>query len=243
MIRIGTSGWVYKHWRESFYPKELPQKNWFEFYARQYDTVEINNSIYRLPSAAAFEAWRAQAPPRFLYAVKASRYLTHMKKLQDPEEPLETFFERARLLKPRLGPVLYQLPPHWRLNLERFEHFLLALPRGYTHVVEFREPSWFDERVFDLLERYGVAHCIHDMRPLQVPRRVTAQLAYVRFHGAAESDGNYSDAALAAWARQIEEWLSRRLDVYVYFNNDWFSYALSNANTLKHMLGVKEYIL
>jgi uncharacterized protein YecE (DUF72 family) len=123
-IRIGTSGWVYRHWRGIYYPHDLPQRDWFAYYARDFDTVEINNSFYRLPSEAAFDAWREQAPPDFLYAVKASRFITHMKKLKDPEEPLRTFLERAGRLGKTLGPVLYQLPPHWRVNLPRFEHFL-----------------------------------------------------------------------------------------------------------------------
>ena len=147
-IRIGCSGWQYKHWRGDFYPAELPQSRWFAHYALTFDTVEINNSFYRLPEAETFDKWREQAPRAFLYAVKASRFLTHMKKLKDPEEPIERFFDRASHLGRHLGPVLYQLPPNWTLNLERFEHFLQALPRRYDHVIEFREPSWYDDRVF-----------------------------------------------------------------------------------------------
>jgi len=134
-IRIGTSGWVYAHWRGVFYPADLPQRDWFSFYAGSFDTVEINNSFYRLPPAATFETWRQQAPAGFVYAVKASRYLTHLKKLKDPEAPLTRFFEHAGGLGRTLGPVLYQLPPHWRVNLPRFEHFLASLPAGKTHVV------------------------------------------------------------------------------------------------------------
>ncbi len=170
-LRIGTSGWVYGHWRGRFYPPELPQGAWFAHYARAFDTVEINNSFYRLPAAATFDAWREQAPPGFLYAVKASRFLTHMKKLADPEEPLGRFFERAARLGGTLGPILYQLPPRWRVNLPRFEAFLAALPPGYRHVVEFRDASWLREEVFHLMERRGVAHCLHDMRHLEVPAR------------------------------------------------------------------------
>ncbi len=133
---------MYQHWRGLFYPDRLRQSNWFAYYAQVFDTVEINNSFYRLPSAAAFTAWRQQAPPDFVYAVKASRFLTHMKKLRDPGEPLERFFERVRCLGPALGPVLYQLPPHWQVNLPGFETFLAALPPGYAHVIEFRDASW-----------------------------------------------------------------------------------------------------
>jgi len=235
-IWIGTSGWVYPHWRGIFYPQALPQADWFAFYAQSFETVEINNSFYRLPSAAAFDAWREQAPSGFLYAVKASRFLTHLKKLKDPEEPLHRFFERASHLGKTLGPVLYQLPPNWRVNLPRFEHFLAALPQGYTHVVEFRDQSWLIEDVFRLLERYGVAHCIHDMYPLRVPVRVTAPVAYVRFHGDPVYSGDYQLAALEAWARHIGGWHSEKIDVFVYFNNDFGGYALQNALTLKRLL-------
>ena len=235
-LRIGTSGWVYGHWRGRFYPPELPQGAWFAHYSRAFDTVEINNSFYRLPGAATFDAWREQVPPGFLYAVKASRYLTHMKKLADPEEPLGRFFERAARLGETLGPILYQLPPRWRVNLPRFEAFLAALPPGYRHVVEFRDPSWLREEVFHLMERRGVAHCLHDMRPLEVPARVTAPPVYIRFHGDPAHGGNYPPAALAGWAGHIAEWRRRGLDVFVYFNNDIGGYALDNALTLRRLL-------
>ena len=238
-VRIGTSGWVYQHWRGLFYPHDLPQPEWFAHYAHVFDTVEINNSFYRLPSEAAFDAWREQAPPGFLYAVKASRYLTHMKKLKDPEGPLNLFFERADRLGATLGPVLYQLPPRWRLDLPRFEHFLAALPPGHRHIVEFREASWLTEPAFALLERHGVAHCLHDMRPLQVPPRVTAPLVYVRFHGDPAhpaSAGHYDLPTLQSWAARIADWRRQRLDVWVYFNNDNRGYAIENARTLRALL-------
>ncbi len=235
-VRIGTSGWVYNHWRGVFYPKELPQTQWFYFYAREFDTVEINNSFYRLPSAEMFEAWRRQAPPDFLYAVKASRYLTHMKKLKDPEEPIQRFFGRADRLGNTLGPVLYQLPPRWKVNLPRFEHFLSVLPKGYQHVVEFRNASWLIDDVFRMMEQYHVAHCIHDMEPLQIPARVTAPPAYVRFHGDSKHSGNYDEKTLATWARRIADWKAQKLPVFAYFNNDVGGYAVKNARTLKDLV-------
>jgi uncharacterized protein YecE (DUF72 family) len=237
-IRIGTSGWVYNHWRELFYPPSLKQAEWFSYYARQFDTVEINNSFYRLPSAETFTAWRQGAPPGFLFAVKASRYLTHMKKLLDPQEPLKLFFERADHLDDSLGPILYQLPPRWRVNLPRFEAFLAALPRGYLHAVEFREASWLIEEVFRLLERYDVAHCIHDMHPLEVPPRVASRAVYLRFHGVTRYGGSYPAETLAFWGRRIHAWQSEGRDIYAYFNNDIGGYALQNAATLKRMLGL-----
>jgi uncharacterized protein YecE (DUF72 family) len=238
-IRIGTSGWVYAHWRGVFYPADLPQRDWFSFYAKTFDTVEINNSFYRLPATATFESWRQQSPPGFLYAVKASRYLTHLKKLKDPEAPLATLFERAGCLGQTLGPVLYQLPPNWRANLTRFEHFLCSLPAGNTHVVEFRDQSWLIEEVFRMMERYGVAHCIHDMHPLRVPYCATARTVYIRFHGDMENYGDYPPATLATWAERIEDWRLQGHDVFVYFNNDIFGYAVKNALALKRLLGVE----
>jgi len=235
-VRIGTSGWVYNHWRGVLYPAELPPRDWFAAYAAAFDTVEINNSFYRLPSAATFAAWRDQAPAGFLYAVKASRFLTHMKKLKDPEEPLRRFFERAAHLGQTLGPVLYQLPPHWQLNLERFAHFLAALPPGYQHVVEFRDASWLVEEVFQLMEQHQVAHCLHDMYPLKVPLRLTAPTVYVRFHGDAAHSGDYPRAALEQWADQIAAWRGEGRDVYAYFNNDIGGYAVHNARTLREVL-------
>jgi len=235
-IRIGTSGWVYSHWRGVFYPNELRQRDWFAYYARVFDTVEINNSFYRLPNAATFDAWREQAPPDFVYSVKASRFLTHLRKLKDPEEPLHKLFERARRLAETLGPVLYQLPPHWHVDLPRLEHFLSVLPRGYTHLIEFRDESWLIEEVFQLMERHGVAHCIHDMVPLKVPNRVTAPTVYIRFHGDVRHGGDYSLSTLRAWAGHIDAWHSQGRDVFVYFNNDVGGYAVQNAMTLGGLL-------
>jgi uncharacterized protein YecE (DUF72 family) len=235
-VRLGTSGWVYNHWRGLFYPEELRQDDWFEYYARIFDTVEINNSFFRLPTATAFAAWREQAPPDFVYAVKASRFLTHMKKLRDPEEPLQRFFDRVRHLGSTLGPILYQLPPRWQVNLARFETFLSALPQGYSHVVEFRNASWLIDEVFELMERYSVAHCIHDMRPLSIPARVTAPPVYIRLHGDPAHGGDYQAASLEIWTKRITEWQRRGLDIFVYFNNDIGGFAVQNAQTLKELL-------
>ena len=236
-IRIGCSGWQYKHWRGDFYPAELPTARWFAHYALSFDTVEINNSFYRLPPAETFAAWREQAPARFLYAVKASRFLTHMKKLKDPEDPLARFFDNARQLGARIGPVLYQLPPRWPLNLERLEIFLRALPRGYRHTVEFREPSWYDERVYELLRRYNVALCLHDMQGSTSGRLVVGPFIYVRFHfGTKKYGGGYSDDRLDEWA----EWLTARaadgLHVFAYFNNDSGGHAPRDAVRLRQKI-------
>jgi uncharacterized protein YecE (DUF72 family) len=230
---VGCSGWQYAHWRGDFYPAELPTSRWFAHYALTFDTVEINNSFYRLPTAETFAKWREQAPSHFLYAVKASRFLTHMKKLKDPEDPLARFFDNAKQLGPRLGPVLYQLPPRWPLNLERFEIFLRALPRGYRHTVEFRDPSWYDERVYELLRRYNVALCLHDMQGSASGKLVVGPFIYVRLHGTRKYGGRYPDARLDDWADWLAERAAEGLHVFAYFNNDTGGHAPRDAVRLR----------
>ena len=235
--RIGTSGWVYPHWRHVFYPPDLPQKQWFVHYARYFDTVEINNTFYRLPSEATFDAWRQQAPAGFVYAVKASRYITHVRRLRECAEPVEHFLSRARRLGPHLGPILYQLPPRWKPNLERLAQFLTLLPPDLVHVFEFRDERWFIPEVFDLLREHRVGFCIFHMPDLETPLEVTSNVVYIRLHGAgALYMGSYPDEALRLWAERIQGWWASGLQVYVYFNNDAFGNAVRNALTLKEML-------
>ncbi|MBN2031377.1 DUF72 domain-containing protein [bacterium] len=235
-IHIGTSGWVYNHWRTIFYPKELKQHDWFAFYAQHFDTVEINYSFYRLPSQSVFDAWREQAPSGFLYAVKFSRFLTHVKKLKDPEQPIQTFFERADHLAKTIGPILYQLPPSWEINLPRFQSFCEALPKNYHHVIEFRNPSWLTEEVFQLMKRHHISHCIHDKLEFDIPLPITASPIYIRFHGDSAPTGDYGDTFLEKWAGQIDDWNKQSYDIFIYFNNDFEGYALKNAMGLKKLL-------
>ena len=238
-VRIGCSGWQYKHWRGDFYPAELPQSRWLEYYAQCFDTVEINNTFYRLPEAATFAAWRRRAPPRFVYAVKASRFLTHMKKLKDPEAPLDLFFSRAERLGPSFGPVLYQLPPRWPVNLQRFETFLKALPRSRRHAVEFREPSWYSDEVFALLGRHRVALCLHDMTGSASERLAVGPFVYVRFHGTEKYSGSYSNAMLESWAEWLAERLRAGVPVYAYFNNDVGGHAPRDAVRLRAAIAAR----
>jgi len=232
-VRVGCSGWQYAHWRGNFYPADVPQREWFAHYARHFDTVEINNTFYRLPESGTFAAWRRHAPRGFVYAVKASRFLTHMKKLKEPEEPLHRFFTRARSLQRTLGPVLYQLPPRWPLNLDRLQEFLRRVPRGHRQAIEFREPSWYADAVFALLERYGVALCLHDMQGSASGMRAVGPFVYVRFHGVQKYSGSYADRTLDGWA----EWLAERalagVPVYAYFNNDAGGHAPRDAVRLR----------
>ena len=232
-IRIGCSGWQYQHWRGDFYPAELPQSRWLEYYAERFDTVEINNTFYRLPEAQTFAAWGRRAPRGFIYAVKASRYLTHMKKLKEPRDALQRFFTRARRLGASFGPVLYQLPPRWPVNVDRFEAFLRALPRTRLHAVEFREPSWYATEIFQLLERYRVALCLHDMAGSASERIAVGPFVYVRFHGVQKYAGRYSDDVLEGWAEWLASQARSGRAVYAYFNNDVGGHAPRDAARLR----------
>ncbi len=235
---IGTSGWVYPHWRGVFYPDGLPTARWLDYYTRHFRTVELNNSFYRLPSEGAFRAWGEAAPEGFLFAVKANRFITHMKKLKDAAEPLERFLGRARLLGDRLGPILYQLPPRWKCNLARLREFLSLLPPDLLHAFEFRDRSWLNEDVFALLEKHGAAFCVISMPDFPCPLRATAPFVYIRMHGSGVVYGGcYSEDELRRWAEHIEGFLGEGRDVYVYFNNDAFGYAVENARRLGGMLG------
>lgn len=229
--RIGTSGYDYAHWRGVFYPKGLPKRGWFEHFAAHFDTVEVNNTFYRLPGPDVFDAWREQAPPDFLFALKFSSYATHRKRLREPAEPIARFIHRAQRLGAHLGPILVQLPPRWHVDLVRLRGFVERLPRELRWAVEFRDPSWLCEEVFELLERHGVALCVHDLLPAH-PRRMSADFLYLRFHGG-DYSGNYSCRFLAAEARRIRAVLGAGRDVFAYFNNDRDGHALHNALDLR----------
>lgn len=234
---IGTSGWHYDHWRERFYPKDLGKPKWLEFYSRSFDTVELNNSFYHLPSEKAFANWRDSTPENFRFAVKVSRFITHIKKLKDCEEPLANFLNRARLLEGKLGPLLYQLPPNLHRNDGMLEAFLALLPGDLSHVFEFRHESWHTGEVFSLLRRYNAGLCIYDMPDYTTPVEATGDFAYIRFHGSEHMYGGcYSDEELSNWAQRIAGLGSGVKSVYIYFNNDIEGFAVTNARTLHRML-------
>ncbi len=236
--RIGTSGWHYDHWRGRFYPDGLPKSKWLEFYARSFDTVELNNSFYHLPSENAFNNWREGSPDSFVYAVKVSRLITHLKKLRNVSMQLDNFMARAELLGDKLGPLLYQLPPNLHRNDGLLEEFLSGLPQGRRHVFEFRHASWVDTGVFQILRRHNVGLCVLDMPEFTTPLEATADFAYIRFHGSSGLySSNYIDDELEGWAQRIRK-LPRAINtVYIYFNNDAEAYAANNALTLRQMLG------
>ncbi len=237
-IRIGCSGWQYRHWRGDFYPADLAQDRWLEFYAARFDTVELNNSFYRLPSTDAFASWARRAPSGFRFAVKASRYLTHLRKLHDPADPLQLLWSRASRLGEHLGPMLYQLPPHWRRDVERLATFLGAVPADRAQAIEFRDASWYDETVRSLLREHGVALCLHDMRGSAVTAQTpVGPLVYVRFHGAGERyGGRYPDDQLEAWAGQLAAWADEGLPCWAYFNNDVGGHAPRDAVRLRELV-------
>jgi uncharacterized protein YecE (DUF72 family) len=241
-VRVGLSGWNYAHWRDGvFYPSRLPASRWLEFYADRFDTVEVNSTFYRLPRRDAVERWVGQTPDGFLFSVKASRYLTHVKRLRDLGPGLERFLERIDPLlgSPKLGPLLWQLPPTFRCDHDRLAGALGRLPSELRHCIEFRHPSWFVEDTYALLREHRVALAIGD-RP-QVndfqTHELTADWTYVRFHaGTRGRRGNYSESELREWAGRLRAW-SRTREVFAYFNNDWEGFAPRNAARLRQLLG------
>ena len=236
-IRVGCSGWVYKHWRGLFYPEGLPQKRWFERYSQEFDTVEINASFYRLPLPSTFDGWREKAPPVFRYAVKANRFITHMKKLVGCDEEIARFIELARRLGPALGPILYQLPPSLHRDLSRLEAFIARLPNDIEQVVEFRHKSWYDDEVLGLLDRYDVGFVTHDLKGLVSPRWASGRTAYVRFHGTGGKYwGRYSDEALLGWTDWLLDQSKRGKSCWCYFNNDIHGHSIEDARALKSMV-------
>lgn len=236
-IRVGCSGWQYPHWRGAFYPAGLPQRAWLAHYASRFDTVEVNSTFYRLPPAEVVRGWGTSVPGGFVFAIKASRYLTHRKRLVDPEPALAVLVDRVSLLGSHLGPILYQLPPRWQRNVGRLRAFLDVLPRHLRHAVEFRDPSWYADDVFRLLEVHDVALVVHDLADAASPRLAVASFVYVRLHGASgRYAGAYSPRALRSWAEWLVEQRRAGRTAWVYFNNDVAAQAPRDASRLKRLL-------
>ncbi len=235
---IGTSGWSYDHWKDTVYPGDMRRDDWLHHYAGHLRTVEVNSTFYGVPAKASIESWLAATPPGFVFAVKASRYLTHMKKLKDPEAGLSNFLDAIRPLGPRLGPILFQLPPRWRCNPDRLAAFLDALSPAHRHAFEFRDPSWHVDEIAALLEGRNAAFCMFELAGARSPELVTADFTYIRLHGpGAAYRGNYGDHALARWAERIGRWRDNGIDVYCYFDNDEAGYAFRNAVRLAQLIG------
>jgi len=237
-IHLGTSGWVYAHWRDLLYPKGLSEAHWLERYAAVFSTVEINSTFYHLVAPETFARWRKTTPRDFVFAVKGSRYVTHMKRLRDPRPGLSRFFTPLRSLGKKVGPILWQLPPRFEVDHARLDRFLRALPKTRKHVVEFRDAEWYSKQTCAVLEKHGAAFCEHDLVD-RAPPAHTGGFRYVRFHGkTGKYRGRYGRDGLSAHARDFERWRARGGDVWVYFNNDTSGHALHDARDLGALLGI-----
>jgi uncharacterized protein YecE (DUF72 family) len=236
---VGCSGWSYKHWRGPVYPSELPARRWFEHYATLLDTVEINNSFYRLPTEAAADGWAAQAPPGFVYALKLGSFGSHRMKLKDAASWLPNHLDRLDRLGASAGPTLVQLPPRWKRNANRLDEFLRVAPSSRRWAVELREASWLHDEVYEVLHRHGAALCLHDLLAGH-PWELTTDWTYVRFHGPDAVDhpyqGRYGPDRLAPVAETMRSWLATGVDVYAYFNNDDSGFAVEDARWLARSL-------
>lgn len=240
-LLIGTSGWVYESWRDRFYPSELKSKDELQFFAREFPTVEINYTFYKLPESEVFSAWRNQVPKDFLFSVKASRFLTHMKKLKDADEPWGRILERTKKLKSKCGPILLQFPEKWKKNKQRLEEFLeivrdSAAQEQHQLVFELRNSTWASDDVFELLRKHNAAFCIADSYKFKRFDVATASFVYFRYHGMCKSNPDYSKKRLRKEAKIIESFLDEGLDVFVYFNNDTDGFAIENARYLRSCL-------
>jgi uncharacterized protein YecE (DUF72 family) len=240
-VHIGTSGWHYKHWVGRYYPADIKPAEMLAHYLRDFDTVELNNTFYHLPKEESFDNWRKSTPADFVFAVKGSRFLTHMIKLKEPERGLNNFMPRAERLRKKLGPILWQLPPRWNVNVERLEEFLHKLPRKHRYAFELRNETWMTQEIYDVLRKYNAAYCIYELAGYQSPLEITADWTYIRLHGPTQFkyQGSYTDAQLAAWADRIRSWKRKMKAIYVYFDNDDSAYAVDNALTLKRLVAPK----
>lgn len=246
-IHIGTSGWVYKHWQNIFYPDSLDEKERLKYYSQYFSTVEVNSSFYHLLKEDSINNWLNSTPKDFVFAIKASRYITHMKRLKDPEKTTVNFFKSIEpfqdktesLPKSRLGPILFQLPPNFSFNPQRLKSFLTAIPKDYRYVFEFRDPSWFNPETYDILKEHNTAFCIYYLGEFYSPKEITADFVYIRLHGNyGLGSGKYKDEELKKIAQDIEFFKGQNKDVFCYFNNDEAGYAVQNASELKQQLNL-----
>lgn len=236
--RVGTSGFVYPHWRGRFYPEGLPAKRWLGYYAERFDTVELNATFYRLPTPKSVEGWAAGVPEGFVYAVKGSRFITHIKRLRDAEPGLDRFFGALGPLSGRMGPVLWQLPPQLKPDPGLLGAFLALLPKDFEHVVELRNAEWYADPVYRVIEDAGASLCLHDLVDVEPPRPAPGRISYRRFHGAGgRYGGRYGARRLEPHAREIERLAARGVPCFAYFNNDRDADAVHDARTLLRRLG------
>ncbi len=239
-IHIGTSGWHYDHWKGAFYPDSLPRTNYLEYYAENFDTLEINNSFYQMPQEKTLLQWRNLVNDQFIFSIKASRYITHIKKLKDGKQIIPPFLKKVEALGNRLGPVLFQLPPQWRYNLERLNSFLKALSPNFRYAFEFRDSSWFNPRTYDALSMYNASFCIYQVANRTTPQELTADFVYIRFHGPKGSNqGKYDPAVLSQWADRLIAWAGGGKEIFCYFDNDESGFAAQDAGQLQQILNAR----
>lgn len=242
-LYIGTSGWSYKHWKGTFYPSDIKDKDRMKYYYNYFNTVEINSSFYHLPKATTFRGWKEGTPDTFIFSVKISRFITHMKKLLVEETDIDLFMDRYYELGNKAGPVLFQLPPGWQVNIERLGSVLEMLPKNVRYTFEFRNSSWYTEKVFELLRQYNIAFCIYELAGHQSPLIVTSDFVYVRLHGPGDKyQGSYPMETLKLWAEYCFELNGEGKDIYIYFDNDTNGYAPDNAHTLNDLLKEKNLL-
>ena len=235
-IYIGTSGWSYGHWKGNFYPEKLSQKKWLHFFADFLNTVEINSTFYHLPSEKSIQSWLSQVPTDFLFSIKASRYITHLKRLKDCQENVDYFFKTIAGLKDKLGPILFQLPPSFKMDTERLKEFLSYLNDDHRYVFEFRHPTWFVGEIYEILSTYKVALCITDLNGHLSPEEITTNFTYIRLHGPKKAyKGSYGEKKLLEWKKKIQQW-AKQCSVFCYFDNDEKGYAIQDAQFLKTKL-------
>lgn len=233
-IHIGTSGWSYKHWRDKFYPPNLSAKEYLKYYAECFGTVEVNNSFYHILKEETVKNWAKTVPEKFIFAVKANRYITHMKKLKEPETRVANFIESIKFFDEKLGPILFQLPPNFEFNPKRLESFILSIPKKYKCVFEFRDKSWFNPQTYDILQKNNITFCIYSFENYQSPKEITADFVYIRLHGA----NKYSSEKLDELCNDITNYKEQGKDIFCYFNNDAAGYAVENAIELKRKLNL-----
>lgn len=234
-IYIGTSGFSYNHWKENFYPKDLNPKDWLNYYSNVFSTVELNTTFYHLPLISTVKKWHSQVGDNFLFSVKASRYITHQKKLHDCQESVRIFYQKIQELQNKKGPILFQLPPSFKMNKDRLEEFIKNLKKPHLHVFEFRNDTWFIDEIYEILKKNQIALCITDLNGKISPEEVTADFTYIRLHGPKKAYKGSYGPQLKEWKQKIEKW-SSKASVYCYFDNDEKGYAIQDARTLKEMI-------
>lgn len=235
-IHIGTSGWSYNHWKENFYPKGLKSSDWLHYYSTIFSTVEVNTTFYHAPLSSTVSHWHAAVPANFQFSIKASGYITHRKRLNDCSESLDFFYEHIKDLKSKIGPILFQLPPSFKMNKERLEEFTCLLDSNFEYVFEFRHPSWFVDEIYELLSEKEIALCITDLNGELSPEEITSHFTYIRLHGPKKAyQGTYGVQKLKWWKKKIEGW-AIKTSVYCYFDNDEKGYAIQDAKFLQDLL-------